>query len=87
MEKLIQKLDLSDYLSNFSKLFAREKSIIIDGDINIHYKIISELSNYNINQPANIQNLDTQLIHLQKQGVLRVYEIYEFIKIIIQSTH
>ncbi|AXK48893.1 endonuclease MutS2 [Aliarcobacter trophiarum LMG 25534] len=82
MENLIKKLDLSDYIANFSKLFAREKSIILEGDINIHYKIISELSNYNINQPLNIQNLDTQLVHIQKQGVLRVYEIYEFIKII-----
>ena len=82
MENLIKKLDLNEYITNFSKLFAREKSIILEGDINIHYKIISELSKYNINQPLSVQNLDSQLMHLQKQGVLRVYEIYEFIKII-----
>ncbi|WP_418185663.1 endonuclease MutS2 [Aliarcobacter vitoriensis] len=82
MENLIKKLDLSDYITSFSKLFAREKSIILEGDINIHYKIISELSKYNINQPLNVENLDSQLMHIQKQGVLRVYEIYEFIKII-----
>jgi len=78
MENLIKKLDLNEYITNFSKLFAREKSIILEGDINIHYKIISELSKYNINQPLSVQNLDSQLMHLQKQGVLRVYEIYEF---------
>ncbi|RBQ29882.1 endonuclease MutS2 [Aliarcobacter vitoriensis] len=82
MENLIKKLDLSDYITSFLKLFAREKSIILEGDINIHYKIISELSKYNINQPLNVENLDSQLMHIQKQGVLRVYEIYEFIKII-----
>ncbi|QKF59348.1 endonuclease MutS2 [Aliarcobacter lanthieri] len=82
MENLIKKLDLNDYITSFSKLFAREKSIILEGDINIHYKIISELSKYNINQPLNVENLDSQLMHIQKQGVLRVYEIYEFIKII-----
>ncbi|PRM89582.1 endonuclease MutS2 [Aliarcobacter cryaerophilus] len=82
MENLIKKLDLNEYITNFSKLFAREKSIILEGDINIHYKIISELSKYNINQPLSVQNLDSQLMHIQKQGILRVYEIYEFIKII-----
>jgi len=82
MKNLIKKLDLSEYIASFSKLFAREKSIVLEGDINIHYKIIKELSKYNIKEPLNVANLDTQLIHLQKQGVLRVYEIYEFIKII-----
>jgi len=82
MEKLIHKLDLNDYIESFKKLFSREKSIILEGDINIHYKIISELSNYNFNPPKSIINLDSQLMHLQKQGVLKIYEIYEFIKII-----
>ena len=82
MEKLIKKLDLNDYITSFSKLFSREKSIILEGDINIHYKIISELSNYNFNPPKNTINLDSQLMHIQKQGVLKVYEIYEFVKII-----
>ncbi len=82
MKKLIKKLDLNDYIENFSKLFAREKSIILEGDINIHYKIIQELSKYDINSPKQVENLDSQLMHLQKQGVLKVYEIYEFIKII-----
>jgi len=82
MKKLINKLDLSEYITSFSKLFAREKSIILEGDINIHYKIISKLSKYNIKEPYKIENLDQQIMHIQKQGVLRVYEIYEFIKII-----
>lgn len=82
MKNLIKKLDLYDYIENFKKLFAREKSIIIEGDINIHYKIIEELSKYNFNAPKEVANLDSQLIHLQKQGVLKTYEIYEFIKIV-----
>lgn len=82
MEKLIKKLDLNDYITSFSKLFSREKSVILEGDINIHYKIISELSNYNFIAPKTTINLDSQLMHIQKQGVLKVYEIYEFIKII-----
>lgn len=82
MEKLIQKLDLYDYIDNFKKLFAREKSIILEGDINIHYKIVQELGTYDFDAPKKIANLDSQLMHLHKQGVLKPYEIHEFLKII-----
>ena len=82
MKNLIQKLDLNEYIDSFSKILSREKSFILEGDINIHYNIIKELSNYNFNPPKTVQNLDSQLMHLQKQGVLKIYEIFEFIKII-----
>ena len=82
MKNLIQKLDLNEYIDSFSKLLSREKSFILEGDINIHYNIVKELSNYNFNPPKTVQNLDSQLMHLQKQGVLKIYEIFEFIKII-----
>ncbi|UTJ07815.1 endonuclease MutS2 [Arcobacter roscoffensis] len=82
MQNILKKLDLTDYIESFSKLLAREKSIILEGDINLHFKLINELSNYDINEPKKVENLDNQLVHLQKQGILKVYEIYEFIKII-----
>jgi len=82
MQDIFKKLDLIDYIDSFSKLLAREKSIILEGDINIHYKLISELSNYEIKEPPKLENLDTALMHIQKQGILKVYEIYEFVKII-----
>lgn len=82
MKNIIKKLDLSDYIDNFSKLFAREKSIILEGDINIHYKLIEELSNFDFNPPKAVENLDSALMHLQKQGVLKIYEIFEFVKIV-----
>ncbi|RXJ95810.1 endonuclease MutS2 [Arcobacter sp. AHV-9/2010] len=82
MENLIKKLDLSDYITSFSKLFAREKSIILEGDINIHYKLIDELGRFDFKAPLSVENLDSQLIHLQKQGILKIYEIFEFVKIV-----
>ncbi len=33
-------------------------------------------------QPQKVENLDNALMHIQKQGILKVYEIYEFVKII-----
>ncbi|WP_066355408.1 endonuclease MutS2 [Aliarcobacter skirrowii] len=82
MENLIKKLDLSDYITSFSKLFARDKSIILEGDINIHYKLIDELGRFDFKAPLRVENLDSQLIHLQKQGILKIYEIFEFVKIV-----
>ena len=82
MQEIIKKLDLLDYIESFSKLLSREKSIILEGDINIHHKLISELSKFDFKEPQKIANLDNALMHIQKQGILKVYEIYEFVKII-----
>ncbi len=82
MQEIFKKLDLVDYIESFSKLLAREKSIILEGDINIHQKLINELSSFDFKEPQKVQNLDNALMHIQKQGVLKVYEIYEFVKII-----
>ena len=82
MEKILKKLDLIDYIESFSKLMAREKSVILEGDINLHHKLISELSKFDFKAPSKVENLDSALMHIQKQGVLKIYEIFEFIKII-----
>ncbi len=82
MNEILKKLDLVEYIDSFSKLFARQKPVVLEGDINLHFRLINELSNYEIKQPQNVENLDTQIIHIQKQGILKSYEIYEFIKII-----
>jgi DNA mismatch repair protein MutS2 len=82
MQNILKKLDLIDYLDSFSKLMAREKSIILEGDINLHHKLISELSKFDIKAPSKIENLDSALMHIQKQGTLKIDDIFEFIKMI-----
>ena len=82
MQNILKKLDLVDYIESFSKLLAREKPIILEGDINLHHKHITELSKFDFKAPSKIENLDSALMHIQKQGVLKIYEIFEFIKII-----
>jgi DNA mismatch repair protein MutS2 len=79
---IINKLDLQDYIDTLATFFAREKSIILQGDINIHYKLINEISTYDFKTPQKVQNLSDALMRLKKQGVLKLYEIYEFSKII-----
>jgi DNA mismatch repair protein MutS2 len=82
LQSIIKKLDLVDYIDNLQALFAREKSIVIQGDINIHFSLINEISRYEFKSPPKLSNLDRALALLQKQGVLKLDEIYEFIKII-----
>ncbi|RXJ54131.1 endonuclease MutS2 [Candidatus Marinarcus aquaticus] len=82
MQEIFKKLDLIDYIEEFTKLFARKKEVVLEGDINLHYKLIQELSSYNIKQPLQTQNLDSALMHIQKQGILKLDDIYEFVKII-----
>jgi DNA mismatch repair protein MutS2 len=82
LQSIIKKLDLEDYINNLKSLFAREKSIVIQGDINIHYPLINEISRYDFKSPPQVLNLDKQLMLLQKQATLKLDEIFEFIKII-----
>lgn len=87
MESLVKKLDLENYLEKLSELFCREKSFVLEGDINVHYKILKQLEDYSLKTPPNLTNLDTQINYLQKQGVLKIYEIFEFIKIVKYFTY
>ena len=82
MEELLKKLDLNDYIKSFSNFYAREKSIVLEGDINLHHKLINELGRFDFKSPDKVDNLDNALMHIQKQGVLKVDDIIEFTKII-----
>lgn len=82
MQNIINKLDLEDFINSLQGHFAREKSIVLQGDINIHSKLIEEISKYNFKSPKKTLPLTTSINHLKKQGSLKIYEIYEFVKIV-----
>lgn len=79
---IVKKLDILNHIEQLQSLFAREKEIKIDGDINIHHAIIKELEDFSLKAPPKLEDLTGALNYLQKQGNLKIYEIYEFIKII-----
>ncbi len=82
MKKIISKLDLQEYITHFEQFLARPKPLFIEGDVNLHYQFIHKLSSLEFKAPKEVQNLDSQLMYLKKQGKLKIYEIYEFVKII-----
>jgi len=82
IDTICNKLDLTDFIEDFKSFLARTKPLHIDGDVNQHKKFIDELSGVDFTPPKEIQNLDSSLMYLKKQGILKLYEIFEFIKII-----
>ncbi|MEJ2437709.1 MAG: endonuclease MutS2, partial [Sulfurovaceae bacterium] len=79
---LIKKLDLDIYIEAFQKFLARAKDIPIQGDINIHYRYIKELSNVDFTPPKESRALEVELNRLKKQALLSLEGIFEFVKII-----
>ncbi|MDR1615051.1 MAG: endonuclease MutS2 [Campylobacteraceae bacterium] len=82
MHELVLQLDLEDYIAHYKSYLAREKPLYMEGDANLHFRFINELSHYELVPPPAVINLDTKLMHLSKQGVLHIDEIWEFVKII-----
>jgi DNA mismatch repair protein MutS2 len=82
VDKLIASLDLDDYIAGYKNYLAREKPLFMEGDVNLHFRFISELQRYNFTPPSSTANLDIKFMHLSKQGVLHIDEIWEFIKIV-----
>ncbi len=82
MKSIVSKLDLQEYINHFEKFLSRPKPLFIQGDANLHFQFIQKLSTLDFKAPKEVQNLDTQLMYLKKQGKLKIYEIYEFVKII-----
>ena len=80
---ITKKLDITSHLEQLSSLFSREKDIKLDGDINIHHSIIKELESFSLKTPPKLTVLNGPLNYLQKQGTLKIYEIYEFVKMIV----
>ncbi|WP_457564488.1 endonuclease MutS2 [Caminibacter sp.] len=79
---MIKKLDLNDYIEKLKSLYAREKEYFIDGDLNKNYEYLRKLSNKDFNSPPVVKNLDTEIMHLKKFGILKHEQIFEFVKIV-----
>ncbi len=77
---MVKKLDLNDYIEKLKKLFAREKEYFLEGDIRKNYEYLKKLSNKEFNSPPEVKNLDTEMMHIKKFGVLKHEQIFEFIK-------
>ena len=81
-EKISNKLDLDNHISTLRSLFARDKSIVLQGDRNLHAKFMKELDNFEIPPLAEIPNLDDLIARLNKEATLKLEQIYYFLQIV-----
>ena len=82
MTSIISKLDLQSFIDHFKNFFAREKPLFMEGDSKLHFRFIQKLSNLEFKEPKEVKNLDSALMYLKKSGILKIDQIYEFVKII-----
>jgi len=82
IQNIIRKLDIQDHIEQFKYFFSREHSLYIEGDQERHFEYIKALDRITFNAPPKIASLDNSFIYLQKKGVLRFEDIFEFVKII-----
>ncbi len=82
IDTLLEKLDIKEHAKKLQKYFAREKSIILRGDSNIHAKFIKELEEFELPPLPEVINLDDALMRLSKEATLDIATIFEFVKIV-----
>lgn len=82
IEGLCNRLDLVEFINRFSGFFARITPFYIEGDIVVLKQFIDELESIPFIPPRQVSNLDSELLHIKKFGILKLDSIFEFIKII-----
>ena len=82
VDPLLEKLDILEHAQKLQDLFARKKSIIIEGDSKIHAKFIKELEEFELPPLPEVENLDEALLRLSKEATLDMATIFEFVKIV-----
>ena len=82
MKKLEQKLDLQNFISEFTNFFSRKREIKFDGDVEKHLTFIKSLENIDFNQPPEIGEIWESLGIIRKFGTLPLSQIFQIIQII-----
>ncbi|MDR1452271.1 MAG: Smr/MutS family protein [Helicobacteraceae bacterium] len=81
MERLIQQLDLEEHFAALSAFFARAKPFTVGGDERANTIFLREMKTMDIPALPPSQNLDGAIARLRKQGIAKLGELYDFVRI------
>lgn len=79
---LIEQLDLSEHITQFKSFFARETSLFMEGDQELHYRYIKALDAIEFRAPPKVADFTNIKLHLKKYGILQFSEIFEVVKVV-----
>lgn len=82
VDTLINQLDLNEHINSFRYFFARESSLYIEGDQELHFRYIQALDAIEFKAPPKVADFTNAKLHLQKHGVLQFEQIFEFVKVV-----
>ena len=82
LSKLINALDLEDFIHTFESFLARPKDFAFSGDRRVFAHFLQELESTRISPLPKLKDLQSALTHLQKFGVLSFEDIFEFVKLV-----
>ncbi len=82
IDTLINQLDLNEHINSFRYFFARESSLYIEGDQELHFRYIQALDAIEFRAPPKVADFTNAKLHLQKHGVLQFEQIFEFVKVV-----
>lgn len=84
--RLIKQLDLEHFINQFSLFLARKKPIYLQGDLGLYKKILDELdlafASASLPTIPRVESLDLAFLHLSKNGVLHLSQIFNISKIL-----
>ena len=84
--RLIKQLDLEGFICDFSAFLARKKPFYLQGDLGLYKKILDELdlafSSISLPTIPRVESLDLAFLHLSKNGVLHLSQIFNIAKIL-----
>ena len=66
---LLQQLDLSEHIEQFSSFFSRTHSLYIEGDQELHFRYIKALDRLEFKAPPKVIEFTNIKQHLKKRGV------------------
>jgi DNA mismatch repair protein MutS2 len=82
LDTLIAQLDLGEHIKQFKNFFARESSLYIEGDQELHFRYIKALDKLEFRAPPKVTDFFHIKGHLKKHGVLNFEQIFEIVKIV-----
>jgi DNA mismatch repair protein MutS2 len=82
LNTLIAQLDLEQHIEEFKSFFARESSLYMEGDQELHFRYIKALDKIDFAAPPKIADFFNIKGHLKKHGVLSFEQIFEIVKVV-----